>query len=212
MWVRSLGIWRRRWQPAPVFLLEIPWTGEPGRLQSMGSQRARHDWAQTSREVSLLLAHSRLNSAPRRTYRGRPTFCWKKTELFIARLAFQYKGLDYITLYVADDGKSTPKIWLPSRAVGAHFIRPHPHGMQAETSRGFPRAPGLSRCWKGQPPALLPGPAPALSEAIHHSQSLPFSHAAWAGNGSGLLTEHCLSIVWSKADRERKIHSWHQSH
>ena len=24
---------------------KIPWTGEPGRLQSMGSKRARHDWA-----------------------------------------------------------------------------------------------------------------------------------------------------------------------
>ena len=24
---------------------KIPWTGEPGRLQSMGSQRVRHDWA-----------------------------------------------------------------------------------------------------------------------------------------------------------------------
>ena len=23
----------------------IPWTGEPGRLQSMGSQRVRHEWA-----------------------------------------------------------------------------------------------------------------------------------------------------------------------
>ena len=23
----------------------IPWTEEPGRLQSMGSQRVRHDWA-----------------------------------------------------------------------------------------------------------------------------------------------------------------------
>ena len=24
---------------------KIPWTEEPGRLQSMGSQRVRHDWA-----------------------------------------------------------------------------------------------------------------------------------------------------------------------
>ena len=24
---------------------EIPWTGEPGGLQSMGSPRARHNWA-----------------------------------------------------------------------------------------------------------------------------------------------------------------------
>ena len=23
---------------------KIPWTGEPGRLQSMGSQRVGHDW------------------------------------------------------------------------------------------------------------------------------------------------------------------------
>ena len=38
--------WRRAWQPIPVFLPgESPWTGEPGRLQSMGSQRAGHGWA-----------------------------------------------------------------------------------------------------------------------------------------------------------------------
>ena len=38
--------WRRAWQPTPVFLPgECPWTEEPGRLQSMGSQRVRHDWA-----------------------------------------------------------------------------------------------------------------------------------------------------------------------
>ena len=38
--------WRRAWQPTPVFLPgESPWTEEPGGLQSMGSQRVRHDWA-----------------------------------------------------------------------------------------------------------------------------------------------------------------------
>ena len=37
---------KRVWQPVPVFLLgESPWIEEPGRLQSMGSQRVRHDWA-----------------------------------------------------------------------------------------------------------------------------------------------------------------------
>ena len=45
--VRSLGWkipWRRAWQPTPVFLLgESPWIVKPGRLQSMGSQRVRHD-------------------------------------------------------------------------------------------------------------------------------------------------------------------------
>ena len=47
-WVWSLG-WedprRREWQPTPVFLAwKIPWTEEPGGLQSMGSQRVGHDW------------------------------------------------------------------------------------------------------------------------------------------------------------------------
>ena len=35
---------RRQWQPTPVLLpWKIPWMGEPGRLQSMGSHRVGHD-------------------------------------------------------------------------------------------------------------------------------------------------------------------------
>ena len=42
-WVGKIP-WRRAWQPTPVFLLgESPWTEEPGGLQSMGSQRVRHN-------------------------------------------------------------------------------------------------------------------------------------------------------------------------
>ena len=45
-WVRSLD-WEdplEARQPAPVLLSEeVPWTEEPGRLQSMGSQRVGHD-------------------------------------------------------------------------------------------------------------------------------------------------------------------------
>ena len=43
-WVRKIP-WSRQWQPTLVFLPgESPWTEEPGRLQSVGSQRVRHDW------------------------------------------------------------------------------------------------------------------------------------------------------------------------
>jgi len=28
-----------------ILAWKIPWTAEPGRLLSMGSQRVRHDWA-----------------------------------------------------------------------------------------------------------------------------------------------------------------------
>ena len=42
-WVRKI-LWRRKWQLTPVLLPgKIPWTVEYGRLQSMGSQRVRHD-------------------------------------------------------------------------------------------------------------------------------------------------------------------------
>ena len=37
--------WRREWLPTPVFSTgKIPWTKEPGGLQSLVSQRVRHDW------------------------------------------------------------------------------------------------------------------------------------------------------------------------
>ena len=46
VWTDQLCPWRRTQQPITVFLPgESPWTEEPGGLQSMGSQRVRHDWA-----------------------------------------------------------------------------------------------------------------------------------------------------------------------
>ena len=34
---------RRQWQPTPVLAWKIPWTEEPGRLQSMESLRVGQD-------------------------------------------------------------------------------------------------------------------------------------------------------------------------
>ena len=45
-WVRTIP-WRRVQHPHFTILVwRIPWTEEPGRLQSMGSQRVRHDWGE----------------------------------------------------------------------------------------------------------------------------------------------------------------------
>ena len=42
-WVGKIP-WRRAWQPTLLFLpRESPWTEEPGRLQSMGSQTVGHN-------------------------------------------------------------------------------------------------------------------------------------------------------------------------
>ena len=56
-WVWSLG-WEDPLEKAmathsSTLAWKIPWTEEPGRLQSMGSQRVRHDWA-TSLSLSLI--------------------------------------------------------------------------------------------------------------------------------------------------------------
>ena len=45
--------WRNKWQPS-ILAWEIPWTEEPGGLQSMGSQRVRQDLA-TKQELQLCL-------------------------------------------------------------------------------------------------------------------------------------------------------------
>ena len=39
----AISLWRRQWHPTPV-LLPGKSHGQPGRLQSMGSLRVRHDW------------------------------------------------------------------------------------------------------------------------------------------------------------------------
>ena len=55
LWVGKIP-WRRVWQPTPVFLPGvIPWTEEPGELQSMGSQRIRHDLA--TKHYTLHILH-----------------------------------------------------------------------------------------------------------------------------------------------------------
>ena len=48
-WVWSLGwedpLEKEMATHSSTFAWKIPWTEEPGRLQSMGSQRVGHDWA-----------------------------------------------------------------------------------------------------------------------------------------------------------------------
>ena len=36
-----------------ILAWSIPWTEEPGRLQSMGSQRVRHDWATNTQDKEI---------------------------------------------------------------------------------------------------------------------------------------------------------------
>ena len=52
-WVRSLGqrdpLEKEMATHSSTLVWKIPWAEEPGRLQSMGSQRVGHDWATSER-------------------------------------------------------------------------------------------------------------------------------------------------------------------
>ena len=59
-WVRKVS-WRKAQQPTPVFLPgESPWTEEPGGLQSIGSQRVRHDWSNLAPSNMYMKDHFRM--------------------------------------------------------------------------------------------------------------------------------------------------------
>ena len=45
---------------ASILAWEIPWTEDPGRLQSMGSQRVRHTWATSLSFCSLTLVLTKM--------------------------------------------------------------------------------------------------------------------------------------------------------
>ena len=57
-WVRSLGqedpLEKEMATPSSIHAWKIPWTEEPGGLQSMGSQRVGHDWATSLHFMSPL--------------------------------------------------------------------------------------------------------------------------------------------------------------
>ena len=73
-WVQALG-WEDPLEKemaihSSTIAWKIPWTEEPGRLQSRGSQRVRHDWA-TSLHLFVFIQH--ISAIPFQFWK---TFCW----------------------------------------------------------------------------------------------------------------------------------------
>ena len=57
-----------------VLALEIPWTEEPDRLQTMGSQRARQDWAHTHPSLVIKRFYPLVTGLERRANKGSVLF------------------------------------------------------------------------------------------------------------------------------------------
>ena len=60
--------------PLQYSCLEIPWTEEPGRLQSTGSQRVGHDWVtkcnSAAKSLSIGILQLMISHAPNRLWKG----------------------------------------------------------------------------------------------------------------------------------------------
>ena len=57
-WVQSLGwedpLKKEMATHSNILAWRIPWTKEPGKLQPIGSQRVKHDWATITHSLDLL--------------------------------------------------------------------------------------------------------------------------------------------------------------
>ena len=71
-WVWSLG--KEMATHSSTLAWKIPWTEKPGRLQSMGLQRVRHNWATS---LSLYLHHVMKHKKSQSLFRMKE-MCWGK--------------------------------------------------------------------------------------------------------------------------------------
>ena len=83
-WVRKISWWRA-WQPTQYPSWRIPWTEEPRRLQSMGSQRVEHDWGNEACTPAMLDSQKRPARMAQRIYTG---FIWISQILAFCHICF----------------------------------------------------------------------------------------------------------------------------
>ena len=94
---------------ASIRAWKIPWTEEPGRLQSMGSQRVRHDWATSLLKCSLCLCSTRNSPAGGR--RAQERISCLVSEFF--KQIKTHKNLRYLMLkrYLLESILSKTQLW-----------------------------------------------------------------------------------------------------
>ena len=126
-WVQSLGqedpLEKEMAIHSSTIVWKISWTEEPGRLESMGSQRVRHDWA-ISLSLSLMEAlYIGTNSDWnwRKWRKPLTILVWPKLNpLFDLEVRNRFKGLDlieclmnygrrFMTLYKRQESRPSPR-------------------------------------------------------------------------------------------------------
>ena len=84
-----------------ILAWRIPWTEEPDRLQSMGSQRVRHDWSDLAAAAASVLE----------------TFCLYQAYLVFGWFLFFFNSFDHLQLFIQDKFISLRNISMSSGTV-----------------------------------------------------------------------------------------------
>ena len=166
----------RAWQPTPVFLPgESSWTEEPGGLQSMGSQRVRHDWATKPSTVGFILSYLLILLA------SILSFHWRTPLAFLIRQWLWWWTLAFVcssmlkTIFAGQSILFFSFIFISWRLITLQYCSgfchtltwishgftciPHPdppsHLPLYTIPLGLPSAPGPSTCLMHQPGLVI---------------------------------------------------------
>ena len=134
---------------------KIPWTEEPGRLQSMGSQRVRHDWA-TSLSLFTFM-HWRRKWQPTPVFlpgesQGQRSLVgcrlWGRTESDTTEATLQQQQHNLILYHLFSLSSKLSLIWPVGVPISSDLPAPPPpnHSSSASILSDPRRYPRLSSC------------------------------------------------------------------
>ena len=99
------------------------WTGKPGMLQSMGSQRAGHDWA-----TELNWTYKKGSLGTTDLYSGKMIWRhWEKVTIYKQAVVpeatrSEERGMEHIVPHSPQEEPTMPTVWLPASSTGRQYI------------------------------------------------------------------------------------------
>ena len=158
---------------------KIPWTEEPGRLQSTGSRRVRHDWAISLSLFTFMHWRSGWMAMAMAMATHSSVLAWRIPGMGSHRVRHDWS---YLAVAVAKSAKGRlPSFFQPVKQVGG--VRQELGVVRAERSRKPQREEEASAFLCS--PESMWGAGPAGTERLAADQGL------WDGHGVHTLHKHC---------------------
>ena len=162
-----------------ILAWKIPWTEESGRLQSMGSQRVRHNWATNVCAHARARAHAHTHTY---THTVKPDF----SEIFMC-LQVLLENFLVVVFYRKSTGESPQVIDLcawdqaQNQFTWSRRLRLLYYPTKLSILHPWKPATGYWKSFQGspsltQPSALLPHPSLFISPSLSHTHTQTLLH------------------------------------